>query len=88
MLVTSQGKTLQVGWRHNAPASNNQPQTTCYIKDDDEVVATGIATLSVKDNFCRNTGRKISLARAMERYPTSVRKVFWDAYFAMRNGKY
>jgi hypothetical protein len=52
---------LRVLWNYT-----EDQDTICRIVDEDEtVLATAVAKLSVNDNFSRNIGRKISLARAM-----------------------
>ena len=64
--------------------------TICEIDNSFEFW-DGIAICSKNDNFCRNTGRKIALGRALQKlYPDdrSKRKPFWDAYFETRHGKW
>lgn len=51
-------------------------------------VFKGIAKLHPGDNFERNKGRKIALQRAIAPFPPEKRKLFWEAYFRMRNGKW
>jgi hypothetical protein len=65
-------------------------KTFCIIEDENsELVSEGHATCSFKDNFNRNTGRKIALMRALQNcLPKEKRKPVWDAYFALRHGKY
>jgi len=63
----------------------------------DIIVSEGVAECHPKDNFCKNTGRKLSLARALKYFDKGfpspskasarkVRKLFWDAYAAKRGG--
>lgn len=40
--------------------------TVCEIVDGEEIVARGFAFCSSKDQFCRKTGRMISLGRALK----------------------
>ncbi len=65
-------------------------KTRCIIKQSDEILAVGETLCSQNDNFCRETGRKISLARALkELYPTQKEKraEFWAEYRIMSKKK-
>ena len=63
--------------------------TQCYITTPDKeqdaylTLAVGETVQSRQDNFCRATGRKIALARALAVLTNDreLRKSFWDAYF-------
>jgi hypothetical protein len=50
---------------------------------DGKVVAFGTARCSSGDNFSRNTGRKIALARALTNFglEKSERTSVWESYF-------
>lgn len=64
--------------------------TVCYIEKP-EYIITGISDLSIKDNYNRNVGRKVSLTKALkELFPNEPeqRKLFWDAYYKARGGKW
>ena len=57
--------------------------TFCDIIDNkDRLVAEGRANCFYKDHFCKETGRKLSLARAMKSadLPKEERKVIWELY--------
>jgi len=58
--------------------TNNPDEKPGYF-----VVAHGETVQSRQDNFCRATGRKIALARALANltHDRELRKAFWDAYF-------
>jgi hypothetical protein len=62
--------------------------TTCNVVTDgsDEAVTFGVAVCHPIDNFCKNTGRKLSLFRAIKMLglPKEFRKKFWRAYFKAR----
>ena len=72
--------------------------TMCKILRGEKIVAEGMAECHPKDNFCKDTGRKLSLARALQTlYPNKKgkkrskatqarRRVFWDAYAEKRGG--
>lgn len=56
---------------------------SCHVvtdKDDPTGGMVGVAACNPKDNFCKNTGRKIALARAVKDYPKDVRTAVWDYY--------
>lgn len=63
--------------------------TECAIcgEDPDKPLALGRAICAKGDNFCKNTGRKIALSRAIKDYDKPTRKKIWDAYFEAR-GKF
>ena len=51
----------------------------------------GISELSIKDQFNRSIGRKVSLTKALkELFPDDAnkRKVFWTKYWLVRGGKW
>ena len=67
-------------------------RTTCTIRkvaddpDLSELVGFGHTKLHPNDNFCKNTGRKISFARALKDadMDKEERKLFWQEYFKAR----
>ncbi len=50
-----------------------------YCKMDDNLLEK--TSCSVKDNFCKATGRKIALKRAIELLPKKERTLIWNDYF-------
>jgi hypothetical protein len=56
--------------------------TSCQIWDGNVFKDGGVAECAIHDNFCRETGRKLSLARAMKNanLPKEERKVIWEIY--------
>ena len=40
----------------------------------------GKAVCSPEDNFCKATGRKVALTRALRTLPRDLRKEVWDTY--------
>jgi hypothetical protein len=65
-------------------------ETHCRVLDDfGDVVAHGYAICSHRDQFNKNTGRKLALSRALsDVFTREERQLFWDAYFQARNGRY
>ena len=62
--------------------------TTCNIWENEHLVMTIPAQLSVHDHFNRNIGRKVSLARALQYIQPENRVLFWQAYYEARGGKW
>ena len=83
-------EVLFVDWIHNQmPYSEglHNYATICIIKKNNVPERAGIARCSKKDNFCRETGRKISLARAVKIYDKETRREIWETYLNRGNGK-
>jgi hypothetical protein len=56
--------------------------TYCDIYEGDILISTGDARCNPSDHFCRNNGRKLSLARALKQanIPKEERKSIWTMY--------
>jgi len=76
---------------HTMPSSLNEYETTpekynlraisyCWITPKDTVAVTrGMAYCTMSDNFCRKTGRKLSLDRALRSaFRTDERRQIWE----------
>lgn len=50
-------------------------------------IVVGVARCSIRDQFCRDTGRKVALANALKngKFSRAERQNFWDAYHSMCN---
>jgi len=78
-------QNYEVRWSY----SEDHKVTNCSLKKKGSVVSTiASAYTNPNDNFCRDTGRKISLSRAirMAGIPKEQRIEFWDAYRSMKKG--
>lgn len=101
------GRTIVVRFRHEPPGRNRNDATsppragtTCLIQlvtdtRDPEIredIALGQAWLHPRDHYCKETGRKKSLARALEAvahnepcfdriFDRRARREIWQAYF-------
>lgn len=72
--------------------------TACFLLEghpndkikDMERISASLAILNPKDHYNNNVGRKVSLQRLLISTfnDQATRKLFWDAYFKMRNGKW
>ncbi len=77
MKVTIGDKTYKIAFQH-LPT-----RTICWIMlGDDTPLWTGCSRLHPNDNYCKETGRKLSLARALQAsgFAREERKLFWAAY--------
>lgn len=63
--------------------SSGRRLTACFVITPNKT-HIGNAFCSHNDQYNKNTGRKIALARAIKTAPRSVRKLIWDAYFETR----
>jgi len=69
-------------------------RTYCTLKklNEDGLILTisrrGVAKCSGRDQFSKNTGRKVSLKRAIKDFKQWERRKFWEAYAEMRNGNF
>lgn len=55
--------------------------TTCIVFNEfGEEVTHGVANVHPNDNFCKEKGRKISLARAIKTWDKEYRSQIWDEY--------
>jgi hypothetical protein len=75
---------LQISWQYrHVPII-----TYCDIINPNinVIIGTGESSCHHRDHFCKETGRKLSLARAMKNanLPKEERKVIWEIY---RNSK-
>lgn len=86
MNIELDNRKFRIGFRHLVPL-----ETVCIIKyvpggDESHVlIAEGVALCSEQDTFCRTTGRKVSLARALKNanFSKKSRKTVWDLYNKM-----
>ncbi len=99
--VTVEGQEFRVLFAHRRAATNvNKAQfkviTSCAITDGKTILAQGATKCSVNDNFCRATGRKVALSRALAEMPgrpydplhetkptwdEAQRRAVWNAYW-------
>lgn len=71
-------ENFKISFRHDR--DNNQ--TICEVVDTttDRLVNTGVAKCSHRDNFCKETGRRVSLGRAVKAFSKSRRAAIWEEY--------
>jgi hypothetical protein len=80
----------EIRWYYRDCEVHDKPtkETICKIKSESKE-DYGIALCSLRDNFSRDKGRKISLTRAIQQIgvPKQERKPIWDAYRDMSPNK-
>ena len=97
---TSRGN-LKIDWNHHIPANQNaRGSTVCTVYIPHDVVkndkgepalveiASATAFVHFNDNYCKNTGRKVSLTKAIKAFNKADRTAIWAGYQNMRHGKY
>lgn len=91
MKVQVNGSTYVISWKHEQYSRSNQValcllgETTCTVKKDGIVMNTAKAVCSAKEvSFNKETGRKVSMARAITNYRKELRKIFWTAYLGRK----
>ena len=87
-----QVKDYKVKWRHELHTDSTKKMdgqrnrdtfkaiTECYLYTGDKRLDIGLAGCSWEDNFSRDTGRKVSLKRAIATLPKKDRTMIWEAY--------
>lgn len=62
--------------------------TVCFIMKGNVSIDFGLASCGKNDNFCRDKGRKLSLARALKSalIPKEERTEIWECYRNMKKG--
>jgi len=80
----------KISWRYYDSFENHHhyqmKSTVCSLFD----LTTGeiwnnLASCSAKDNFCKETGRKISLTRVLEKFnDKGFRKAAWQSYHSRK----
>jgi len=74
MKVKAGNKTYNVKFNHH------EQKITIVTITDGEKVYTGLATVSEGDQFCKETGRRIALTRAVKELPRDERTIIWETY--------
>lgn len=96
MKVTVDGQDYVVRFKHyQATAKRGRWCTTCQVlviigAEARPIAAEGAALCGLRDNFCRETGRKLALARALlsaaDVFSREARRAFWTAYLTRPRG--
>lgn len=91
MRIQTDAGVFFIYWRYDDYDGEGpwKKETSCYIIDDkSKPVTCGISYCSKKDNFCKDKGRKTSLAKAIGQFRKSLRKEIWEGYLnrKVKNG--
>lgn len=62
-------------------------ETFCFLYRDWALISSGMATCAPSDNFCKSTGRRIAMTRALKSFPREERRAIWTTYLNQRGGK-
>lgn len=61
--------------------SQIERSTVCRVfNEDGKIVTYGVANVHPYDNFCKETGRKIALSRAISTWEKEYKTLVWDEY--------
>ncbi len=83
MKVTIGDKTYKIAFEHQNYKALRR-HTACHIFRDEPaaLIAEGLTSVHKNDTYCKETGRKLSLARALANagFTREERKLFWAVY--------
>lgn len=90
------GKEWRILWEHQSgpvegPEGAVPPMTECRLysgaerREKGDWDEYGCAHLHPKDRYNRETGRKVSLAKAIKGWDRADRKAVWEAYLNRRS---
>ena len=87
MRINIDGKDYSFKFMHHTGDAKKNPDnqiergTVCRIFNEaGEQVTYGVANVHPSDNYCKEKGRKISLARAISDWDKDYRTQVWDEY--------
>ena len=81
-------KNYSIKWSYEETHPDRHRYTYCRIEKGTERIALGWAICLESDNFSREIGRKLSLARVLKvaHIPKEERKEIWETYRMMKPG--
>lgn len=71
---------LDIKFNYPDPTSPANPITKCFILEDGKEIASAICVTHENDNFCKETGRRLALSRAIKGFTKEVRAAIWETY--------
>lgn len=84
MIVQVGNKRYAIKWHHERGAKGSSCTIEEMVGETRVFVGTGVALCSVKDQFCKETGRRVSLARAIKEFKRTERAQIWQAYWRQK----
>lgn len=79
MRIQIDGRDYSFKFMHNT--TGEKRGTLCRVFNEaGEQVTYGIANVHPHDNFCKETGRQLSLARAIKTWDKEYRALVWTNY--------
>lgn len=84
---TSKGN-FKIGFEHfNEEGSISRYTVATLYNMDKEIIRREVAACAPEDNFNRNIGRKVSLARLLRPFTREDRTSIWTEYFNIHKRK-
>ena len=83
MKIQFDNSEWKIFWKYRQESGNNNGTTHCIIIDTqfpDVELLEGKSDCSPRDIFCKSTGRKVSLSKAIKNLPKQQRRAIWNAY--------
>jgi hypothetical protein len=81
-------RDYSITWRHGIAAKGYAGVTVCNVKKGGNSAGGAISRVHPNDNYCKDTGRRVSLARWMKcaHLNKAERAEIWEAYRNMKSG--
>jgi hypothetical protein len=80
-VITDRTDEYFVTWKHMISERVTECEIYRYNGDQKITTVKEQSYCSPRDQYCKETGRKLSLTRALKTFTASTRKLFWEAYF-------
>lgn len=84
MRVQEGNKTITFDWEHSEDRFGRFTRCDVFMQEGGKNIEDGyrygLALCAPQDNFVKERGRKLSLARAIQDFPREVRVKIWETY--------
>jgi len=77
MLIEHEGKKIRIRWQYD----HGQRTTKCFVSFNGQAEITAQARCNSKDEWNKETGRKLAMTRAIACFPKATRCAIWDGYW-------
>jgi len=78
---------IRIRFKYHRDSPDHNGETLCFVYLGGGEPYVGWAHCSKQDQFCKETGRKVALARAVKPLDKATRKRVWEAYFGRRSNE-